>query len=465
MIILSFIVFLVAMTLIGVAASKKSLKTSADYILANRSIGPMPTALSAVSTCHSGFMFIGLIGFTYQFGISAIWLVLTWLLGDYVAWLFIHPRLRQRSQDLNSSTIAGFISCGYKSRWVKKIAGIFIFIFLTVYAAAQLSAGSKALTVMLSWPDTFGIIVGAIIVTIYSFSGGVRASIWTDVAQSVLMLLSMTGLIIVCLVKLGGISGMWGQLLRIDPNLVSWIPSDLAFGFPLYIIAWVAFGLGVVGQPHIMARPMAISNVNQMKTARRYYFLWYLVFAFSALGVGLSARILLPGLVGVNAELALPLLSQSLLPDILVGGILAGLFSATISTADSQVISCSSAITQDIYPKLKNSFMASKLFTLLTMFIAVIIALFGSKSVFVLVILGWSGCAVVLGPLIFLKCFKIDVSEKTALAMMLGGLVTIVMWSQVWQFSDSINETLPGLLVAMSIFGISKLLGARPYNG
>ena len=460
MIVSSFVIFLLVMTGIGVYSSKKSLKTTKDYILADRSIGPIPTALSAVSTCHSGFMFIGMIGFTYVHGVSAIWLIIAWLIGDFFAWLFVHTPLREKSEELNTHTISGFIAhhfSGDKKRVIQKVSALFIVLFLSVYAAAQLTAGSKALSVMLHWPYEVGIIVGAFIVTAYSFAGGIRASIWTDVAQSVLMVISMIGLLFVALYHTEGVSALFTSLHQIDPQLIQWIPKKLEYGFPLYLAGWIAFGFGVLGQPHIMTRPMSISSSKHLKTARRYYFLWYIIFSLSSLGVGLAARVLLPELASSDTELALPLLATQLLPSIFVGGILAGLFSATISTADSQILTCSAAVTQDIFSKWKDSFFVSKLTTLLTMLGVVCIAFLGSKSVYVLVVLAWSGLSVVLGPLILCKCLNIRLGYMTSLTMMLASFVTIVLWSQVFGLSSHINEVLPGVIVALIVFLVSRL--------
>jgi len=461
MIVLSFIFFLLVMTGIGVYSSKQSLNTTTDYILADRRIGPIPTALSAVSTCHSGFMFIGMIGFTYGYGVSAIWLIITWLIGDFMAWVVVHTPLREKTEELNTHTLSSFIShhlSDDQKKIIQKVSALFIIIFLSVYAAAQLTAGSKALSVMLGWPHAVGILVGAIIVVAYSFAGGIRASIWTDVAQSILMVVSMLGLFALALFHTQGVSALFSSLHQIDPTLTMWFPQNIQYGFPLYFAGWIAFGFGVLGQPHIMTRPMAISNSKHLKKARHFYFVWYLFFSLASLGVGLTSRVLLPELALADAELALPLLATKLLPSIFVGGILAGLFSATISTADSQILTCSSAFTQDLFPKWKHHLSFSKLTTLLTMIGVVLIALFGSKSVYILVILAWSGLAVVLGPLIFCKCLNLRLGYKTSLFMMIGSFLTIILWSQVLEFSQHINEVFPGFLVAFLIFIVSRIV-------
>jgi sodium/proline symporter len=174
--------------------------------------------------------------------------------------------------------------------------------------------------------------------------------------------------------------------------------------------------------------------------------------------VGLTARILLPELEALDTELALPVLATKLLPDLLIGGILAGIFSATISTADSQILTCSAAISQDLFPKWKSKLSMSKISTLLTISIVVFISLFGSKNVFVLVVFAWSSLAVVLGPLIILKCLNFHVGTRTSLSMMLGSFFTVLLWTQVFKLSSMVNEVLPGFVIAFLFFGVSCFL-------
>lgn len=468
MIIFSFLLFLAVITGVGVYSAKLSKGTTEDYIVGGRDIGPIPTALSAVSTCHSGFMFVGMIGYTYTQGISALWLIIAWMIGDFVAWKTVHSRLRNKSESENAITIADFIAShltGRSRKLVRAVAAVFILMFLSVYAAAQLTAGSKALSVMLGWPTYVGIIVGAVIVTAYSFAGGIRASIWTDVVQSILMVFSMILLLLIAIVEVGGFASLFQSLNSINPSLTQLIPTDTGHGFLLFFLGWIAFGFGVIGQPHIMVRPMSITGSEHMKKARHYYFVWYLIFSISSVGVGLTARVLLPGLLGVDAELALPQLATTLLPSLLVGAILAGLFSATISTADSQILSCSSAITQDILPEKHAQKLGwSKSTTLLTMVIVTLVALFGSNSVYVLVIVGWSGLAAVLAPPILLKCYNKYFSAKDLLIVMVAGFLTVCLWTQVWKLSGSINETLPAFLVTGAIIGIVLLKKGQNTN-
>jgi sodium/proline symporter len=223
----------------------------------------------------------------------------------------------------------------------------------------------------------------------------------------------------------------------------------------MFALGWLAAGFGVVGQPHIMVRAMAIDSAENMALARRVYFLWNLLFSISAVGVGLTARLLLTETAGFDAELAMPLLSVQLLHPALVGIVLAGLFAATMSTADSQVLSCSAALTQDLFPRPGASHLYNKFGTIIVTGIVLTLALRGS-SVFALVVLAWSSLAASLGPLLIIRCLGRRVTSATAIAMMLGGLVAVLAWKYGLGYGVGLNEALPGMLAGFGIYAIGS---------
>ena len=455
----SFIGFLIVFTLIGVASVKYSKKTTEDYLVAGRNVTPFFTALSAMATNNSGFMFIGLIGYTYSIGVSSMWIMVGWIIGDYFAWRIIYPKLRHESEQSQSLTVPSYLTDTKDklSPWVMRLSAIIVILFLGVYTAAQLNAGSKALYSLFGWPYETGAIIGAAIVLAYCWSGGIRASIWTDVAQSFVMIGSMLLLMAAILIEVGGVGAAISQLTAIDPMLLEVIPKDLKFGFAAFVVSWVAAGVGVTGQPHIIIRPMAIRSVEDMTQARRVYFFAYILFTVLCILTGLGARILLENPNSFDAELALPLLSIQLLPPVLIGFILAGLFAATMSTADSQILSCSSAFTQDLLPaRFSNRYVTAKVGTVLATLLTLGIALFGSKNVFELVVLSWSVLASSLGPLVILRSLKRTVPGPLALLMMVVGITMVILWREIPGYSDSVYETLPGMVAGFAVYFIAK---------
>lgn len=459
-----FLASLLAFTLIGVASARARRDTARDYLVADRRVPAWLAALSAVATNNSGFMFVGLIGFTYAYGVQAVWLQLGWVVGDALCWVRFHRRVRERSGDLDANGIPALVATDERGRIDRVIAGaaaLLTFFFLAGYAAAQLQAGSTALHALFGWDARVGAILGAVVVVLYSFAGGLRASIWTDAAQSFVMLFAMIALLVACALALPP-SELFAALRTEDPSLVRWMPSELAFGFPLYLLGFVFGGLGVLGQPHILVRTMSLDDPRSIPKARAIYFAWFVPFSIAAVLVGLYARVLPLELVTEGTtvpigELAMPALAKSLLPDALVGLALAGLFAATISTADSQLLACSAAITQDLAPRWKDDYRAGKLATLAVGALALALALNADEGVFSLVLMAWSALGASLGPLLVLRLAGRPVSRPTALFMMSAGVVTVFGWRAL-DLSGAIYELLPGMTAAFAAYGLSPLL-------
>ena len=200
-----------------------------------------------------------------------------------------------------------------------------------------------------------------------------------------------------------------------------------------------------------MVRFMAMDQPGNMKKVRFYYYCWYVVFCVLTVLAGLLARVLLPGINSFDAELALPILSKQILPEVIVGLILAGLFAVTISTADSQILSCSAAITKDIIQNKNFSYMITKLSTVFVTIIALIISLTANKSVFSLVIVSWSALACAFAPLITVFSLGGKPSEKLTLLMVIFGLLTMILW-RYFGFNSEVYEAAPGILVGFGTY-------------
>ena len=450
----SFVTFLLIFTGVGIYSASRKKNTTTDYLLAGRSVNPWLTGLSAFATAHSGGMFISILGWTYQVGISSMWLLVGTFLGDYLAWFFIHKRLRIVSEETGAETIGAFLAKDpQKNRSITIVSALITIAFLGAYAAAQLLAGSKALHVVFGWNYNWGIMLAAIIIVTYCFSGGIRASIWTDALQSILMMFAMILLLVIAIAACGGPGRLWQQLAAIDSSLIDPIPGNLEYGFGLFMLSWLAAGLGVIGQPHIMVRAMVLDDVDKIGISRNVYAIYYVVFSTAAIIVGLSARVLLPELIdGGDPELALPQMAITLLPAILIGVVLAGIFSAVVSTADSQILSCSAALTQDLFPKMAHSYRLIKLGTLVITAIILVIALTSNKNMFALAVFAWSALASGLAPILILRVWRLPVSDSIGVVMMIFGIATAAIWNGVFQLSSSIYEVLPGMLVGFLVY-------------
>lgn len=464
MVLVSFGFFLLLFVVIGVLSVLKRQQTTQDYLLASHDVKPWLVALSAIATNNSGYMFVGQIGFTYMYGLQSIWLMIGWIAGDFLMSLFVHKNLRIHTEQQHALSFAGALSKwhGTNYKYLRIIGGLITLAFLGTYAAAQLNAGSKALHALFGWDYAMGAIIGSVIVLLYCFAGGIRASIWTDAAQSFVMIGAMALMLFMALSELGGFSSFMSGLKSVSPDYMDWFPSghpwgDAYAGPFLFVLGWFFAGMGVIGQPHIMVRFMAMDKAEHIFRARVYYYGWYIAFYSLTILAALAARLLIPETTGFDAELALPTLAGQLLPEVLVGLVLAGLFAATMSTADSQILACTAAITRDFAPKKFSGYMANKLATIFVTAVALTIALSGNESVFSLVLIAWSALASAFAPLLIVYALKQKVTEALALTMMLGGVGTMLLW-RYFDLNDITYEIAPGILAGLMIFVIGKAI-------
>ncbi len=457
----SFVFFLLAFTFIGVSSAWRSKKTKNDYYLASNSIQPWLVGLSAVATNNSGYMFIGVIGYTYSTGLASIWLMIGWIAGDFISSLFVHKRLRKATHTSGEVSYAGVLSNWYGQAFgnLQRIIGLVSLIFLLTYASAQLVAGGKALHVLLNWPLWSGAVVGAILVSLYCVAGGIRASIWTDAAQSFVMIFAMALLLFVAIADLGGTSQAIAKMREVE-GFLDWFPKDLALpgllGGLLFIVGWMVAGLSVIGQPHIMVRFMTLDDSQNMLRAKIWYYLWFSAFYAMATGVGMLSRIYLSDTGAFDAELALPTMAQQLLPGVLVGLILAGIFAATMSTADSLILNCSAAITHDISPRNIEKPWLIKATTVFITFIALLFALSNTQSVFNMVIMAWSGLASAFAPILLFLCFGKKPTELACCIALVTGFLVALGWRMLGLHS-ALYEGLPGILAGSVILFVANI--------
>ena len=463
MIFLSFCLFLCLFSLVGFLSVLKKKNTSRDYLLANQEIKPWLAAVSAIATSNSGYMFIGQIGFTYVYGLQSVWLMVGLIFGDFVSSLFVHKNLRKKSQELNVVSFANLVSKwhGKNYKYVQLFGGLIILIFLSTYAAAQLNAGSKSMHILFGLDYRIGAIIGGIIVLLYCFSGGIRASIWTDAAQSFVMIVAMFLMVFYGINELGGLSTFINELHKISPNYMKWFPSSNFSEFFLapfmFIIGWFFSGVGVIGQPHVMVRFMTIDNTKNIPKTRIYYYTWYTLFYSLTILAAFVARLLIPETNNMDPELALPTLAQNLLPEFFVGIVLAGIFAATMSTADSQILACTASITNDLLLNKKNNYLINKLVTLIITVFVVTIAINDNNNVFNLVLMSWSTLACCFSPLLIVNSFKQNVSEFLSLMMMVIPLITLLLWRH-YGLNEFIYEVAPGIMSGILTFLVFKLL-------
>ncbi|MFI3274168.1 sodium/proline symporter PutP [Vibrio sp.] len=468
----TFIAYLIMMLAIGVIAYKRT-SNSTDYFLGGRSLGPWPAALSAGASDMSGWLLLGLPGYAYAAGFEAFWLAGGLLVGTWANWLISAKRLRTYSITTESLTLPEFLSRRFNdnSKLIQTISAFFILLFFLFYTSSGLVAGGKLFETVFGLDYTTAVIIGTVCVVSYTLFGGFLAVSWTDLVQGLLM--SAALLIVPIAAMNGGLGQLSTDLHNINPELLT-LWND-AKGEPLSAIAIIslaAWGLGYFGQPHILARFKATRSNKDLTTARRIAVVWSALSMVGAMLVGLVGLIYVTNSGAPkldDGEKIFMLLVNAMFHPVIAGILLAAILAAIMSTADSQLLVSSSALAEDLYKQVLKKDATSeeivrvgRFAVILISLIALVLAMTPDSSVLGLVSYAWAGFGAAFGPAIVLSLYWSRMNRNGALAGIVVGGVTIVLWKQFTGGWFDVYEIVPGIIlstISISIVIVSLITG------
>jgi sodium/proline symporter len=443
-----------------------------DFILGGRSLGSWVAALSAQATDMSGWLLMGLPGLAYASGFDGIWLLFGLAVGTWLNWRWIAAPLREATERLsNSLTIPDYLERRFRddSRLLRSISAIFILVFFVFYTSSGFVAAGRLFESLFGLPYVEAMFWGSIVMLTYTFLGGFLAVSWSDVLQGTLMFVALVMVAVLGVALAGGFTTTFERLETLDATLLDPFIADggEALGV-IGILSLLGWGLGYAGQPHILARFMAAKSVAHITLARRVAMTWVVIVMVAAVLVGLTGRLVLPQpLAGADAEKVFIVMSTAFLHPALAGLCLAGIMAAVMSTASAQLLVASSAFTQDFYgslfrPRASTSELlwAGRLSVLAIALLAFVIALNPDSTVLDLVAWAWAGFGAAFGPAIILSLYDSKTTRNGALAGILVGGLTVILWKQGAHLGGwfALYELVPGFLLStLSILVVSRL--------
>ncbi|HPO12027.1 MAG TPA: sodium/proline symporter PutP [Candidatus Hydrogenedentes bacterium] len=456
---LMFFLYLIAMLSIGAFFYRRT-NNMADYVLGGRKLNKWVTSLSAEASDMSGWLLMGLPGAAYLGGVSAAWIAFGLLIGTYINWRFVARRLRQYTAvSLEIVTLSDYLEHRFRdtSKMLRGISALFIVVFFLLYTASGFVAGGKLFSSVFGISYPVAVSIGAATVVIYTFLGGFSAVCWTDFLQGSLMFFSIILVPIVGLALTGGPAQAAFLLTSGDPQFFNLLHlQNAGAGIALWgaIASSMAWGLGYFGQPHILVRFMAIRSADDIKGARHIAMVWVTVSLAAAVAIGIIGRAYLKmPLEGVAAEKVYILMVSDLFPALIAGVLLSAILAAIMSTADSQLLVTSSAISEDFYKAfLRKKASDAELvwvcrFTVLAVAgIAFFLALEPESSVLDLVAYAWAGFGSAFGPAFILSLFWKRMTRGGALAGIIVGGLTVLVWRQFEGGIFTLYEMIPGFL-------------------
>ena len=466
-----FIAYIGVMLAIGWVAYKRT-QNLADYILGGRSLGPWSSALSASASDMSGWLLLGLPGAAYVSGLSASWIAIGLLAGTWLNWIFMAPRLRVYSfKASNALTLPEFLEKRFrdKSNMLRVVSALFILLFFLFYTSSGLVAAGKLFETVFDINYKIAVVVGTLAVMSYTMFGGFLAVSWTDLLQGLMMAATLAIVPLWAMGELGGVSATFSSINELNPNLLHWFSDAQGKALStIGIISAVAWGLGYFGQPHILARFAAIKSHKDIPTARRIAVIWSGLTLVCAISIGLIGTVFIKGDLG-DGETIFMFMVNALFHPLIAGILLSAILAAIMSTADSQLLVCSSALTEDFYKSLfrkdasqKELVRVGRLAVVVIALAAMLLAFNKNSSVLDLVSYAWAGFGGTFGPVLLLALFW---KRSTALGAMAGivvGGVTVVVWANMTGGIFELYEIVPGFILAGIAMIVMSLLSPEP---
>ena len=487
-IIISIVVYLIMVVGIGVNFSRKN-KTTDDFYLGGRKLGPFVTAMSAEASDMSSWLLMGLPGVAYLSGIAdAAWTAIGLAVDTYINWLVVAKRLRRYTVVAgNATTIPVFFSNRYrdKNKVLSVIAAVVIIIFFVPYTASGFAACGKLFASLFGINYLTAMIISAIVIVAYTTLGGFLAASTSDFLQSIIMSIAIVVVLVYGTTMAGGMNAVMDNAQSLAGYLTLTAMHDATantatpYGI-ITIVSTLAWGLGYFGMPHILLRFMAIEDEKKLTLSRRIASVWVVI----AMGVAIFIGVVGNGMTKAGAIPALEdsetiiiaiasLLSKhGILAALLAGVILAGILAATMSTADSQLLAASSSVSQNIikevfFPKLteKASMIIARVTVLAISIVAMFIARDSGSSVFKIVSFAWAGFGAAFGPVMLFSLFWKRTNLPGAFAGMISGGIMVFLWKFVVRPMGgawNIYELLPAFIVSSILIVVVSLATKAP---
>lgn len=468
-------IYFIAMLGIGFYSYVKTKNDVAGFMLGGRSLSPSVTALSAGASDMSGWMLLGLPGAMYASGLSSAWIAVGLVIGAYLNYLLVAPRLRVYTEVAKDAvTIPEFFEHRFNdgSHIIRLICAIVIVVFFAIYTTSGVVAGGKLFETSFGLSYELGVIITAGVVVAYSAFGGFLAVSTTDFVQGCIMFVALILVPIVALNNMGGWAETQSTLNSLNPDLLSLKGVGM-----LGILSAASWGLGYFGQPHIIVRFMAIRSVSDMKTARRIGMSWMIITLIGTCMVGLigAAYVAKTGATLSDPETIFIFFSTVLFHPLISGFLLAAILAAVMSTISSQLLVTSSSLVEDIIhtffhkqASAKQLVVLGRLAVVAVAILAVLLAQDSTSSILSLVSNAWAGFGAAFGPVVLISLFWKRMTRLGALSGILTGALTVLIWIYApftiggQPLSDVMFEIVPGFLLASLVIIVVSLLTDEP---
>ena len=497
-VLLAMLIYFIVVVVIGFVYAKRSNQSTENYFLGGRKLGPWLTALSAEASDMSGWLLMGLPGVAYFTGASdAMWTAIGLAIGTYLNWKFVAKRLRKYSQVANNSiTLPDFFSNRFHDtkNILMTIAALIILLFFCIYVGSCFVTCGKLFATLFGLDYATMMVLGAIIVFLYTFVGGYLSVCTTDLVQGSLMVTALVVVFVGSVASAGGIDNTVAFLQSIPgflsgteiatPILDANGQQVIENGQPLFgsaadygaitIASGLVWGLGYFGMPQVLVRFMSVRHSDDIKKARIIATIWVVVSLGAAVLIGLIGRAVIPTMFTsqASAENVFIVLSELILPSFVCGLVVSGIFAASMSSSSSYLLISGSAVAENIFRGLikkdatdSQVMVVARVTLVVVLLFGIVIALDENSSIFQVVSYAWAGFGASFGPLMLCSLYWRRTNLPGAIAGMVVGAATVLIWNTFIKPLGGIfgiYELLPAFVLALAAIIIVSLLTKEP---
>ncbi|EGL81504.1 sodium/proline symporter [Caldalkalibacillus thermarum TA2.A1] len=477
---LTFLAYLIGMLIIGIYTYRLT-NTLSDYVLGGRKLNSWVAALSAQASDMSGWLLLGLPGAAYASGMGmwSIWIAIGLATGTMINWQYVAKRLRRYTEIAGDAiTLSEYFANRFKDRsqLLRVISAVFILVFFLFYTASGLVAGGKLFEATFGIDYSTALIIGALVIVGYTFLGGFLAVSLTDFVQGTLMFIALLVAPVVAISYVGGVDALFTKIGAANPDLLD-VAADVNFVDGVWesvgtlsvvgIISALAWGLGYFGQPHILARFMAIRSDRDIPAARLISVIWVVITLYGAIIVGFVGIAMFSGDQALaDPETVFLVMVQTIFSPWVAGILLAAVLAAIMSTIDSQLLVSSSALTEDFYRTFfrrnateKELVWMGRLAVLVIALIALMLAWDKDNTVLGLVAYAWAGFGAAFGPAVLFSLFWKRMTGGGAMAGIISGGLTVILWEYT---PFELYSIVPGFIISSIMIVLVSLVDQEP---
>jgi sodium/proline symporter len=468
----TFIVYLLLILLIGIFSSRFSSKDISNYFIGGRKMGRLIVAMSAVVSGRSAWLLLGFTGMAYSMGLSALWAAVGYILVEFLLFFFYAVRLRRFTEKYDCITVPDFFTLRFPDTkgFLRLAVVVIIIIFMVSYVSAQFVAGGKAMATSFGIDYTWGLIATTSIILVYVVLGGFLAVSLNDTIQAFIIIIALVVVPVKSIFDFGGWTNFI-EMLRVLESGQFVSPIALSAGAA---IGFLGIGLGSPGNPHIISRYMSIKSTKLLPSVAFIGTLANIIMAVGALFIGLVGRLYFPDVAALpdaDTENLYPVLAYGHLSPVAFGLVIASIFAAIVSTADSQLLVAGSSVVRDIYEKWwmrdkevsqKKLVFLSRLVVFLVVIIALLMGFVAGDLVFWLVLFAWAGLGAAFGPTSILALYWKRTTHTGVISGILVGSLTVIIWNQVPFLKGFIYELVPAFLLSLATTIVVSLFTQKP---